>query len=168
MKHTAVLLTVLAVALPLGTLPALAQRGHTRGARPHGAGRGASSAPSHSRSKTPSSTTSTTGGKVSVSEHLARNTQLAQKLEGLLNVHSLTALQMDAHGFKNLGQFVAAAHVSHNLGIPFDQLKAEVVGQHESLGKAIHQLSPHVNAKNEAKKAQQEAKQDLEESEHKS
>jgi hypothetical protein len=54
---------------------------------------------------------------------------------------------------------VAAVHVSHNLNIPFDQLKAKVTAG------AIHDLKLHVNAKNEVKKAQQEAQNDLEETE---
>jgi hypothetical protein len=41
-----------------------------------------------------------------------------------------------AQGFKNLGQLVAAVHVSHNFYIPFDQLKAKMIGPPtESLGK---------------------------------
>src|SRR5262249_6250473 len=33
-----------------------------------------------------------------------------------------------ASGFKNHGQFIAALHVSQNLGISFDQLKAKMTG----------------------------------------
>jgi hypothetical protein len=33
-----------------------------------------------------------------------------------------------AQGFKNWGQFVAAVHVSNNLGLPFDQLKSLMTG----------------------------------------
>src|SRR5215510_14967665 len=33
-----------------------------------------------------------------------------------------------ASGFKNHGQFIAAMHVSKNLGISFDQLKAKMTG----------------------------------------
>ena len=63
-----------------------------------------------------------------------------------------------ASGFKNRGQFIAAMHVSHNLNIPFDQLKAKMTGvtttttasgetlttttDPMSLGKAIQELRP--------------------------
>ena len=60
-------------------------------------------------------------------------------------------------GFKNHGQFIAALHVSKNLGIPFDQLKAKMTGVSVnaagqtttstpmSLGKAIHELRPDLS-----------------------
>ncbi|HLK06872.1 MAG TPA: hypothetical protein VKV30_02975 [Candidatus Angelobacter sp.] len=96
----------------------------------------------------------------SVSTRLSSNTKLASKLQSLLPPG--TDLQTAASGFKNLGQFVAAVHVSHNLGIPFDQLKAKMQGPPtESLGKAIHQLKPDANAKAETKTAESEAHQDM-------
>jgi hypothetical protein len=64
-------------------------------------------------------------------------------------------------GFKNYGQYVAAQHVSENLAIPFEQLKAKMTGPHaESLGKAIQELKglPASAANAEAKKAEQAAK----------
>jgi hypothetical protein len=49
---------------------------------------------------------------------------------------------------------VAAVHVSHNLGIPFDQLKAKMIGPpKESLGKAIHALKPAAIQRRKARKA---------------
>ncbi len=98
------------------------------------------------------------------SEILSRNTKLSSRLSALLPAG--TDLQQAAGGFKNLGQFVAAVHVSHNLGISFDQLKAKMIGPPtESLGKAIQQLEPTVNAKSESKKANKQAKQDINETE---
>ncbi len=65
-------------------------------------------------------------------------------------------------GFKNLGQCVAAIHVSHNLDIPFTDVKSKMTGTGaESLGKAIKDLKPAVDAKAESKKAQKQADQDL-------
>jgi hypothetical protein len=64
--------------------------------------------------------------------------------------------------FKNVGQCIAAIHVSHNLGIPFADLKSKVTGSDsESLGKAIKGLKPSVDAKAEIKKAQKQADEDL-------
>lgn len=94
------------------------------------------------------------------SELLTQNTKLSSNLEKFLP-QGMTAQQACA-GFKNLGQCVAAIHVSHNLDIPFADLKAKMTGSgSESLGKAIGDLKPSANAKAESKKAQQQAKQDL-------
>src|SRR5439155_26462097 len=43
----------------------------------------------------------------------------------------ILTLQAASAGFKNQGQFIAALHVSHNLNIPFDQLKAKLTGPGE-------------------------------------
>src|SRR5215475_15952413 len=102
-------------------------------------------------------------GDKSISQKLAANPKLDSKLQSLLPPG--TNLQTAASGFKNLGQFVAAVHVSHNLGIPFDQLKAKMVGPpSESLGKAIQALKPDANSKAETKKATGQAKQDMNDS----
>ena len=53
-----------------------------------------------------------------------------------------------AAGFRNEGQFAAALHVSHNLNIPFDQLKTRMTGPDSvSLGKAIQELRPSLDQK---------------------
>lgn len=102
-------------------------------------------------------------GRQSPSDVLSHNTRLSSNLEKILP-NGMTAEQA-CSGFKNLGQCVAAAHVSHNLDIPFEQLKAKMTGTgSESLGKAIADLKPDVDAKSEAKKAQKQADKDLNES----
>jgi len=94
---------------------------------------------------------------------LANNPALAARLQPLLPAG--TNLQTGATGFKNLGQFVAAVHVSHNLGISFDKLKADMAGpNHDSLGRAIEDLEPnlsHATVKADVKAAEHQAKQDL-------
>jgi hypothetical protein len=68
---------------------------------------------------------------------------------------------LDTGGFKNHGQYIAAQQVSEHLGIPLDQLKAKMTGDHaKSLGKAIQELTdlPANKANAEAKKAEHEAK----------
>ena len=84
--------------------------------------------------------------------------------------------QQACDGFKNLGQCVAAAHVSKNLGISFVCMKSDMTGQAPqsgsncptgtgtksmSLGKAIQTLDPNANSKTETKKGTQQANQDL-------
>ena len=162
MKRSSILLAALAAALCLGGLPVFAQRGHGGGAAGKRPGPGVGS--THGRPSSPGTVrndTSSMTGRKTPGELLTQNTRLSSKLHGLLPAN--TDLQTAASGFKNLGQFVAAVHVSHNLGIPFDKLKAEMTGG-SSLGKAIQTLAPHADAKAEAKKAQKQADQDIKES----
>jgi hypothetical protein len=102
-------------------------------------------------------------GKQAPDHALSTNSKLSSKLDSLLP-NGMTA-QQACSGFKNLGQCVAAIHVSHNLGISFGDLKSKMTGSgSESLGKAIHDLKPDANAKAEEKKAKQQADDDLKES----
>lgn len=97
------------------------------------------------------------------SDLLTQNTKLSSNLQKLLP-QGMTA-QDACSGFKNLGQCVAAIHVSHNLDIPFADLKAKTTGSGAvSLGKAIQQLKPGTNAKAETRKAQKQAHADLQNS----
>ena len=55
-----------------------------------------------------------------------KNPKLESRLLALLPPG--TNIQDASQGFKNWGQFVAATHVSNNLGIPFDDLKSRMTG----------------------------------------
>jgi len=84
---------------------------------------------------------------------------LAAKIQPLLPTGA--TVETASTGFKNLGQFVAAVHVSKNLDIPFDTLKGKVTGtKAESLGQAIKDLKPAADSSAEVKKAQSQAKAD--------
>ncbi len=99
----------------------------------------------------------------SASDLLTQNTKLYSNLQKLLP-QGMTP-QDACSGFKNLGQCVAAIHVSHNLDIPFADLKAKTTGTGSvSLGKAIEALKPGTNGKTESKKAQKQANADLQNS----
>ncbi len=100
-------------------------------------------------------------GSKTTTDLLSQNSKLSSNLQGLLPTG--TNLQDAAKGFDHLGQFVAAVHVSHNLGIPFDQLKSEMMNGN-SLGEAIHKLRPNVDARHEAIRANQQALDDMEKS----
>jgi outer membrane biosynthesis protein TonB len=66
-----------------------------------------------------------------------------------------TSLTAASAGFKNRGQFIAAVNVSHNLGIPFDALKARMTGPNPmSLGQAIQDLRPAARADFEVRRAE--------------
>ncbi len=76
-------------------------------------------------------------------------------------------LQQACQGFKNLGECVAALHVSKNLGLNFDQLRGMMTGPNAmSLGKAVKDMGgPNVSSKKELKSAlktaKKQTKQDL-------
>jgi hypothetical protein len=88
------------------------------------------------------------------------NPELASRVQAMLP--SGMSMSTAAAGFRNEGQFLAALHVSQNLGIPFSELKAKMTGsEHMSLGEAIKSSKPKMSndeAKEEAKKADKQAK----------
>ncbi|PYU37316.1 MAG: hypothetical protein DMG56_22225 [Acidobacteria bacterium] len=79
--------------------------------------------------------------------------------------------------FTSLNECLGALHASHNLGLQFNCLRANVTGVHtnvdlssckgsigdkaQSLNKAIHEMSPGADAKGATKNAEQQAKDDL-------
>ena len=155
---------ILAILIVAGTTPALAQRTHPGGGPPAGAG----ASGSHGSATTGADGNSASASHIdtmhsSPSDVLSHNTAIAGKIKTLTGEDATSACD----GFKNLGQCVAAAHVAKNLDIPggFDTLKAKTTGTGAvSLGKAIELLAPSANSKSEAKKANKQAQQDLNES----
>lgn len=107
-----------------------------------------------------SAASSTSLSKQSSDVALSKSPKLASNLEKLLPA-GMTA-QDACSGFKNLGQCVAAIHVSHNLDIPFADLKTKMTGNGAvSLGKAIQVLQPQAKGKQEAKRGEKQAQQDI-------
>jgi hypothetical protein len=179
MKRVSLVFTTAAVFVCLSGIPLLAQ--HARGGGGMGGGmdmgRGSMSEPgsmgSHAQPGTEGTSTihgpqmgtnGSTLSKKSPTDLLSQNTKLSSNLQTLLP--GGTNLQDAASGFKNLGEFVAAVHVSHNLGIPFDQLKTTMESNGDNLGKAIHTLNPNLStkeSKSDAKKAEKEANRDIRE-----
>jgi len=97
-----------------------------------------------SSTSTPPLTKTTTGSTTTteltpVQQKLQKNTNLAAKVASRLPQG--TDLMTAAAGFKNLGQFVAAANVSNNLQISFTELKAKMMTG-MSLGQAIQAVRP--------------------------
>lgn len=116
---------------------------------------------------------SSTRSQNSMTQKLTDNKQLAGKISRLTGMSATSACQ----GFKNLGQCVAAAHVSKNLNIQggFLALKDKMLGlspngttsttsKPMSLGKAIQNLDPTVSSKTEVAKAKKQADQDIKDS----
>jgi hypothetical protein len=155
---------ILAILVAVGTTPAFAQRTHPGGGPPAGAGASGSHGPTTPGVNGSSASANHTDTMhSSPSDVLSHNTAIAGKIKTLTGEDATSACD----GFKNLGQCVAAAHVAKNLDIPggFDALKSKTTGTGAvSLGKAIELLAPSANAKSEAKRANKQAEQDLNES----
>jgi hypothetical protein len=94
-----------------------------------------------------------------LSPNVPRNPKLQAKLQAMLP--SGVTLDEAAKGFKNQGQFIAALHVSQNLGIPFADLKTRMVDQHLSLGQAIQSARPATDATTAARRGERQAATDL-------
>lgn len=101
---------------------------------------------------------SQSGGPKTAGELLQQNSKLSEGLAKLLPAG--TDLQTAASGFRNLGEFVAAVHVSNNLGIPFADLKSRMMAG-DSLGEAIRALRPDADAQVEARKARARAEDEI-------
>ena len=141
------------------TMVAFAQHGHSGMASGH--------TMSHQPPTHASGNSSTTHGQRTMDQKLTSNTKLAGKIQTLTGMTAQDACS----GFKNLGQCVAAAHVSQNLGLTFTEMKDTMLGLNAdgtpsttakpmSLGKAIQTLKPQANSKIEEKKANQQADED--------
>jgi hypothetical protein len=71
-------------------------------------------------------------------------------------------LNQASSGFKNQGQFIAALHVSQNLGCDcFKQIKADMTRKQMSLGQAIQDVKKTANSTVEVHKAETEADEDV-------
>jgi len=161
--QVAIMSTLFALAVPLA-----AQRGQGVGG---GRAAGPVTAPITSAVHTPAIPPGNpTGGGARVSAdvglRVSQNAGLSAQLRPL--VPQGTTLAAAAAGFRNEGQFVVALHVSHNLNIPFDQLKAKMTGPDSvSLGKAIQQLRPSLDSKSvkdNTSLAEHQAERDIEHS----
>jgi hypothetical protein len=106
------------------------------------------------------------------------------KLTAKLQIQGLLPARADVKDacstIKELGDCVAALHASRNVGLDFDCLKSKLSGVQAKLDaaskcasatdgkpvnlmKAIHSLKPNADAKAEAKKAEEQSREDLKE-----
>ena len=71
-------------------------------------------------------------------------------------------LNQASRGFKNQGQFIAALHVSQNLGCDcFKQIKTDMTRKHMSLGQSIQDVKKTANTTVEVHRAESEADRDV-------
>jgi hypothetical protein len=165
MKRTILFISAFALVFFLQEMPTFPQHGGGGHGAGSGLGSGAGSGMDQGRGRNPSSSSKLGDNTESARETtktpeqlLTQNSKLSQNLAKLLPPG--TNLETAAQGFKNLGQFVAAVHVSHNLDIPFSELRTKILSG-DSLGEAIGDLKPSVNSKDEAKKAKRQAKETM-------
>jgi hypothetical protein len=147
-------IVVAGLALGLFTQAAAGARGEgSVGHAPHG--KPSSSPPSTTGGTSPSGS----GPTSPIAQKIESHPQLASRLKAMLPAGM--TLDQAALGFRNQGQFIAAMHVSQNLGIPFASLKTDMVDKHLSLGQSIQALKPIANSTAAAKKGEDEAEHDL-------
>jgi hypothetical protein len=89
-----------------------------------------------------------------VQKELQRNLVLADGLRGRLHGTDPIAA---AAGFRRLELFVATAHASNTLAIPFFELKRRIVGDGMTLGQAIQDIRPTSHYWTEARRAEDDA-----------
>jgi hypothetical protein len=156
---------VLAVAAGMTSTPAFTDsHGRPVTAPPHPAPAASTKSASHLSPTTSSPTTSTsTTAPVQlnpIAAKIASKPQLNTRITAMLP-KGMT-LNQASSGFRNQGQFLAALHVSQNLGCDcFKQIKADMVGKHMSLGQAIQDVKKTSNTSVEVHKAETEADEDV-------
>jgi hypothetical protein len=182
---TAVTMTIVIAGASLLTV-AMAAQGRGQGGPPAGVGGGLGA---HSQGLPGSQGSASNGhgathpataaplGPMSPTTLLQQNSKLESKLASFFPPG--TDLLAESSGFKNLGQFVSAVHVSHNLGIPFDSLKCSELGTKAAsasgtvcpssvtnqgpmpLGKSLQTLKPGANSQRSIQEANRQSAQDI-------
>lgn len=169
-------LSLVIIAMALCATAAFAQHGHGGGMGNSMGGTMGHSGSDHANSSSGSGSTQ----HMTIDQQLSKNTHLSSQIQKLTGMPATQACD----GFRNLGQCVAAAHVSKNLDLSFDCMKADMTGKAPaagvscptgtgskssslgkmSLGKTIQTLDPKVDSKNEVKKATDQANEDMKQS----
>ena len=170
---------MLGAALCLAVAPAFGQHGHSGAG---GAGGSHGAAMSNGAADHGNSDSTAKGTASSPTMLLTKNTKLDSNLTSKLQAKGIlpagTDLKDACAGFKNLGQCVAALHVSHNQKVPFACMKADMTGtapaagttcpagtgtSKMSLGKSIQALDPTADSKTASKTATTQADADIKE-----
>lgn len=161
MKRSRACIVTLAASFFLSMVAAFAQEGRGlvggTGIAPTKEGSRAAKEIAQSRSQ-PTKGTGNAAEKTTASYRLTQNPQLSSRLQRLLPAG--TDLQETAKDFQHLAEFVSVVHVSYNLRIPFDELKAKLMSG-KDLREAILELRPGVIAGEEIIKANAQAREDL-------
>jgi hypothetical protein len=115
--------------------------------------------PGTTHATSPSPATSTTHVNP-IAAKISAKPQLNARITALLPEN--TTLDQASLGFKNQGQFIAALHVSQNLGCDcFKQLQTDMTTKKMSLGQAIQDVKKTANSTTEAHHAETQADADI-------
>ncbi len=156
-----------AAATCLAAAPALADSRHGHSATPQTHATAPKSTTPPTTSSTTTRTTTTTSGATKtttpmlnpIAAKISAKPQLNTKVTAMLPKNM--TLDRASEGFKNQGQFIAALHVSKNVGVSFKDLKNDMTKKNMSLGQSIQDLKKSAASKTEAKKGETEANEDL-------
>jgi hypothetical protein len=160
----------IAAAACLASGPALAnpQHGHSAAPQPHAPGPKSATPPTASGTTTTATTTTQARSGAAnaspqvvnpIAAKISSKPQLNARITAMLPRN--VSLDRASSGFKNQGQFIAALHVSKNLGIPFKDLKNDMTRKNMSLGQSIQDLKKSAASTTEARKGEAEAHEDL-------
>jgi hypothetical protein len=98
-----------------------------------------------------------------LADRLGGNPILSARIQALLPPG--TSLQAAAAGFQDETEFITALHISRNLSIPFNELRADLTrSKHQTLTGALHNLRPELRTagiNRQMKRAGQQTKADL-------
>jgi hypothetical protein len=85
--------------------------------------------------------------------------ELQARLKPVLNRGA--NMDIAAEGFRSAEQFAMVAHAARNTEVPFLLLKHRVLNEGKSVAEAIRESKPAVNAADEARLAQTQARSDI-------
>jgi hypothetical protein len=108
-------------------------------------------------------------GQKEVQRLIDRNPQLDTQFEKVLSTDTVRNVKNAASPYSDPKEFLTAIHLFDNLGlmkagVPWPKFTA--VAMKEGLGTAVKRLRPNVNAKEEMKKAKDQAKSDWKSAKH--
>jgi hypothetical protein len=127
-------------------------------------------APVRAKRPTPRARSSSSRAHQAVATEKASNTirtievslwepELRDRVKAVLNPGS--RLELAAADFDDSEQFVTVAHAARTTRVPFIVLKDRVLNQGQSLGEAIREFKPELDAKAEVRRARAAARSDL-------
>jgi hypothetical protein len=93
-------------------------------------------------------------GRADATDVVAANTRVAALVPAGMSTRDACI------GFESLTDCAATLHAAQNLNVPFTELKQRVVGG-VSLAATIHALLPRVDSRKEARRAEEQAGEDL-------
>jgi hypothetical protein len=114
----------------------------------------------HGTSPAPTSSAAGSTRLNPIAAKISAKPQLDARITALLPKNM--TLNQASQGFKNQGQFIAALHVSRNLGCDcFKQLQSDMTKKNMSLGQAIQDVKKTADTTTEVHRAETEADVDV-------